>query len=397
MKIRMIHRTENILSEEICMAKDWLLNSGIQNTDGKNQRGFNAWFDLETAEYPYIYSEITGYGITTLLYLKKFFDEEFSSRAISAADWLIDNAMDESGGVKTRYYHEAMDETDIYSFENGNLYAFDNGMVLYGMINLYKDSRDEKYLKISKKVASFMIDHMRKSDGFFYASYNPKTKEREDSSRKWSTQSGSYHAKLALGFTDLYEVTKEEMYKDVTISLCEKAIELQDVSGRFITSRADNSTHMHPHAYSAEGLLYTGIYFEENDLIDSAERAVKWSLDSQNPDGGIPKKHDGQDFVNLYRTDILAQILRLGALLKSLGRLDEIYSSKLEKLRNSLLFFQYKENDRQKGGFYYGFTLDGKKKEHINSWCSMFALQALIMYEEFYVKNNSTDDLRCFI
>ncbi|MBU1084221.1 MAG: glycoside hydrolase family 88 protein, partial [Candidatus Omnitrophica bacterium] len=378
----MIHKTENVLSEEIILAKNWILNSGIQNTDGKNQGGFNSWFDVGSGGYPYVYSEITGYGITTLLYLKLFFDGQFLDRARYAADWLIKNAVSENGGVRTRDYQQDMYESEAYSFESGNIYTFDSGMVLYGMISLYRDCKDNKYLEISKKIASFLMNHMRKEDGFFYASYDPATKEKADSPWKWSTQSGSYHAKLALGFTDLYEVTGEEVYKDAALSLCGKAMDLQDPSGRFITSRADNSTHMHPHAYSAEGLLYTGIHFEEDDLIDSAERAVKWSLDSQNPDGGIPKKHNGQDFINLYRADILAQILRLGALLKSLGRLDETYSSKLEKLRNSLLSFQYKENDRQKGGFYYGFTLDGKKKEHINSWCSMFALQALIMYEE---------------
>ena len=385
------------MTEAILATKKWMMDSGIQNLTGNNYGGFNSWFDFETKQYPYIYSEITGYGITSLLFLDKFFEGDFVDRARAAADWIIDNELHGCGGVKTRDYQHEMDESEVYSFESGNIFAFDNGMVLYGIINLYKKTGDEKYLGLSKKIADFMINTLRKDDGLFYAIFNPNTGEKEDYPKKWSSQSGSYHAKLSMGFTDIYDVTGEDKYKNAAIKLCEASLKFQDSSGRFITSRDDNSTHLHPHAYSAEGLLYTGIYFGREDFIESAEKAITWALSNQSEDGGIPKKYVGDSFVKLYRTDILAQILRLAVVLCELKKLDEKYEPNLKVLRGKLLEFQYSGNDPQDGGFYYGFTLDGERKKHINSWCSMFAVQALIMFEEVCLNDRSTNKMECFV
>jgi len=382
---------------EILLAQDWLMCSGIQDLKGREAGGFNAWFDLRSGQYPYVYSEITGYGITSLLFLKGFFDEDFVERAILAADWLRDKAEHKLGGVRTRHYHQDMSESDRYSFESENIYAFDNGMVLYGLINLFKKCGDRQYLEFSKRIADLLIEKMRRDDGLFCAVYNHKTGEKTDHTWKWSTQSGSYHAKLALGFTDLYDVTKDNVYRDAVLTLCRKSLDFQEPDGRFITSRADNSTHLHPHAYSAEGLLYAGMYFKRDEFILAAVKAVKWALDNQCRDGGIPKKFDGEKFITHYRVDILAQILRLGVILDGIGQLDKSYIDGLKELRSRLLTFQHLQEGLQKGGFYYGFTLEGEKRNHINSWCSMFAIQALIMFEKMDSENVDINSLRCFV
>ncbi|MBF0493812.1 MAG: glycoside hydrolase family 88 protein [Candidatus Omnitrophica bacterium] len=386
-----------MISENAVMAKDWILNSGIQNLPGPDAGGFNAWYDLEKGEHSYVYSEITGYGITTLLFLSKYFVGDFISRARLAADWITKKAMHECGGVKTRNYLLKMREAEHYSFESGNIYAFDNGMVLYGLVNLYKFSKDASYLKVASGIADFLIAKMLRSDGFFYAVYNPATEETTDADWKWSTQSGSYHAKLALGFTDLYEVTGKAKYKEIVLGLCSRSLKEQRSSGRFITSRVDSSTHMHPHSYSAEGLLYAGLSFEREDFIDSAVSATEWALDSQKKDGGIPKKFIGNKFIEYYRSDEMAQTLRLSLLLMSLGKIPGTKFKSLELLRKKLLEFQYAENGSQKGGFYYGQTLTGDRPAHINSWCTMFALQALVMFDGLNMDRGKTLDTECLI
>lgn len=362
-------------SSEISLAKEWLLNSGIQDLKGAERGGFNSWFDLDSGEYSYVYPEVTGYGITALLFLNDLFGGNFVERARLAAKWLEEKALHPCGGVRTG--------------KNENIYAFDSGMVLYGLLNLYKTSGERQYLGFAEKIASFLLKDMRKGDSLFYAVYDPKTGEKKDAGRKWSDQSGSYHARIVLGLTSFHDITHDEAYKDAALTLCEKCLAFQESSGRFITSTADNSTHLHPHAYSAEGLLYAGMYFGREDFIRASEKAVLWALEGQCRDGNIPKAFDGKRFIAYYRTDILAQILRLGVILRAMGRLDGDFSRSLRRLRNRLLTFQYLGNDSQKGGFYYGFTLDGQRKKHINSWCSMFALQALIMYEELYGKNKN--------
>lgn len=382
----------------VASAKNWILNSGIQIADGPNIGGFNSWFDMKENSYSYVYSEITGYGITTLLHLGNYFDDaEYLDKAALAADWLIAKAGHPCGGVRTRDYYKESGGSRHYSFKRGNIYAFDNGMVLYGMINLYKRTKDMKHLEFAGQIADFLIKNMVKPDGLLWAVFDTETGKKTDESDKWSTQSGSYHAKLAMAFTDLFEVTGDAIYKETALNLCGASLSFQEASGRFITSRSEGSTHLHPHSYSAEGLLYAGAYFDKEEFIESAERAVKWALDSQMPDGGLPKKYDGKEFIPFYRSDILAQMLRLGTILRDEGRLGPGYDPVLEKLKDKLVSFQYSGEGDQSGGFFYGTDLEGTTRQHINSWCTMFALQALIMYDEFSTNDKITYKLDCLI
>ena len=114
-------------------------------------------------------------------------------------------------------------------------------------------------------------------------------------------------------------------------------------------------------------------------------------------DGAIPKFFASNVFSEYFRTDVMAQVLRLGAVLYSLKLLPEEYIPKLNFLRKKLLETQYKDKNSQFGGFLFGYTLDGKKKEHVNSWCSMFALQALEMYKDYCIDKKEFNGLRCLI
>ena len=110
--------------------------------------GFYSWYSIKDRNYPYLYSEITGYGITTLLFLHKLNnDDTLIEKAKQAADWIIESAMHECGGVGTRLYKDNNLSDEAYSFEGEHIFSFDTGMVLYGMTNLYKSTEDERYLE----------------------------------------------------------------------------------------------------------------------------------------------------------------------------------------------------------------------------------------------------------
>src|SRR3989338_2339056 len=116
------------------LASGWILNSSIQSEKG----GFYAWYDSDKGEYPYLYSEISGYGITALLFLSKLFGaDELIGRARMSADWLIRTSLHPSGGVRTRLYKNDETADETYSFSAENIFSFDTGMVLNGMINLH--------------------------------------------------------------------------------------------------------------------------------------------------------------------------------------------------------------------------------------------------------------------
>ena len=80
-----------------------------------------------------------------------------------------------------------------------------------------------------------------------------------------------------------------------------------------------------------------------------------------------------------------------------MGRMEAVYSDKLGRLVNKLADYQNKEEGAQGGGFFYGTTLDGDQRDHLNSWCTMFAVQALIMYENSVVKNIKHEKMEHFV
>lgn len=377
-------------------AEKWLVNSGIQNYDAGNDSfgGFNAWYDLKNKQYSYIYSEITGYGITALLYLNSINKNiDLVVRARAAADWLLENAFLDCGAVLTRKYIQSESDNPDHSFDSKIVYAFDIGMVLFGIANLYKITGDEKYKEAAKKIGDFLLT-MQKPNGLFWPVYNAKTGEFSDTDNKWSTQSGSFHSKVALGLLVLRDITDDEKYSSAARRICDEALKFQQSNGRFISFRDTGATHMHPHCYSCEGLLYAGKKLKNEKYIAAAEKGTVWALENNLPDGGAPCIYDeSAGFNNNQRSDTLAQVLRLALYFLNDGAsiMEKKYKSAIYNLASKLISFQ-KTGGGEIGGFYYGCTEEGKKNDHINSWCSMFSIQALSNIEKHCAGNKLSMD-----
>src|SRR3989338_3442009 len=107
---------------------EWMTKSGIQNEAGEHAGGFNGWYDIDRKTYPFVYSEITGYGITTLLFMNSL----KVARRPEDARWIMNRAMLKVArrpedaiqiGARTRAYNTEPD--DMYSFESNMLLIFD--------------------------------------------------------------------------------------------------------------------------------------------------------------------------------------------------------------------------------------------------------------------------------
>ncbi|MFC1808427.1 hypothetical protein ACFL0T_08720 [Candidatus Omnitrophota bacterium] len=344
---------------------DWIKESGIQSKSG----GFYAWHDLNEKKYSYIYPEITGYGITTLLYLYSISrDKILLKNAKRAGTWIIKKALHPCGGVRTRLFENDKEANELYSFSGEKIFSFDTGMVLYGMVNLYKITNDKNFLKASERMAQFLVGKMQTGDGSLHAIYDSKKHLYLNSYDKWSTQPGGFHAKAAMGLCDLFHITLKQEYKDAAIRLCEFALTTQGPSGRFITCKQTKTTNLHPHCYTAEGLVYTGSAFGIDVFIKSAQSATKWAFKNISSEG-IDELYDPSidSFNGFQRCDVIAQLLRLGIIFSLQDKIDF-----LSKLLKSYQYF-WREK-KQNGGFLYS-----KTGADINSWCSMFALQAMVL------------------
>lgn len=357
-------------------AKKWLLDSGIQNLDRSSPAygSFNAWFDEQSKSYPFAFSEITGYGISTLLYLNIVRpDAVLIDRARLAADWLLSSAWDSKyGALQCRYNHS----TGTF---NERVCSFDAGMCITGLTNLYRETREAKYFEAATRLGDWLVQRMQREDGSFYARILTNSGTQVDAPAKWSSQSGSYHAKISLGLISLFDLTKDYAYKEGARKVCEWTLKLQAHSGRFITNRRTRDTHLHPHCYSAEGLLCAGVLLGDKRYVESARRALLWIVRHLVPTGGVPRTYRDGHFSRCESVDILSQTMRLWLLLSRIYK--NMEEDAVEKMATHLCDFQsYSDDPRSRGGFFYGYTDDNRLVNHVSSWGTMFAVQALVMY-----------------
>lgn len=358
---------ELTLEDRIGLVKKWLLDSGIQSEKG----GFYAWQDMEDESHSYLYSEITGYGITTLCFLYKITKEDiFLKKARSAARWILRFAFDNTGAVLTRDYIK--ETVEHYSFERGNIYSFDCAMVAFGMIRLYEITYEDEYIDCAEKIIKFLNSRMSGPDGLYYPVFDTKKNAAYEDPGKWSTQSGSFHCKLALCLCAFARIKKDERFIENAGRLIGSSLGNFYREGRFITSVADNSSHLHPYSYALEGMLYYACKSGRDDYLDTVKEAFDWIAGYQQDKGGFPTivLADGKIKVSYQRCDIQAQILRLSYFIKSGIDRERLIESFLE---------QQNITRGYKGAFLFGADMDGTVKYHSNAWCSMFALQALYL------------------
>lgn len=373
----MTNTTGKWFDHAVDQGASWLLRSGIQNREGEPRArgGVNAWYDPARHRYAFVYSEITGYYLTALAYLNAVgLAPDYLQAARSAGDWLTDEARDrEAGWFRCRY------EVDRSSFvERG--YAFDDAMVLNGLVNLLRATNDTKYRVASEDAALSLVRGWQHQDGSFEP-YKPPDADSRAVVRPWSKQPGSFMAKHAIGLLNASDLTGNMEMREGAISACDRALLWQQPDGRFITSEPDGRTHLHPHLYSCEGLWAAGTMIGREDYLTAATRGVRWALDNQLPSGGVPRFLTDGAFNACERTDVTSQTLRLGSVLVGEGRLPERYAANLGRAAERLRTFWCSEGEPQeRGGFRFGFQSNGLAADHVNSWCTMFSVQALSVF-----------------
>ncbi len=377
----------------------WLLASGIQSRarQARQAGGVAAWYEIAQRRYPFLYSEITGYMITTLMFLYRYRpDPDWLKSAQVAADWLARHAFHPSGGVRTRYYLVRHYRTPNYSFHAGRLYAFDTAMVGYALIQLYKVQPRALYWRCITRVHEFLLNHIRSINGIPYAYLDSGSGRSGEHLDKWSDQAGAFHAKIALFLIDFFRMTGHPRHRLEAVRLLDAVLATQEKNGRFITNRKDRSTHLHPHLYALEGLFYGAHFLGEPRYLDAVLKGMRWTRQAISESGSVSAIYEPQGrekgksgFAHHDRSDIVAQVLRLGSIVEGLGRgRGVVYPLTLRNLRDHLLMFQFSEDGPQNGGFLYGADTDGRLRVHLNAWSSMFALQAIWMYDEFVLKGS---------
>jgi hypothetical protein len=352
----------------------WLLASDIRIINGQNKGALFGWKNLNPVSFPFIYSEITGYGITAFLWIYSVLGDTIALQAAKdASQWIIKNLRSYLLVARPSASDKSEEASDLY-------YAFDNAMIMIGLLNLHKITKEPEILKIAEQMGKTIVDR------FFDGSkliprldrrFNTLNESKSNGLVKWSTISGSYHSKLSIGLLELSRLTNNNLYKQVSDAICNYAISLQKSSGQFLTNPGSDITYLHPHLYACEGLIYSGLSQSIDSHYSAGLKGIMWAITQTltNKRGGLgaTTRKDSAE-----QSDCTAQLLRLLILCHSqiqnnidVYKLDKV----INKLHSRLLDFYISTGESQ-GGFRYHLDLDS-----VCSWCTMFSMQALHLWK----------------
>jgi len=349
---------------------NWILHSGIMGEPGY----FHCWYDLKSGSYPFVYTEMLGYGISTLLYFhEKTGDRSYLDKAVRTGEWLVDNLFFDGGALVWKFFFESQEM-------DGVQYAFDNGVCARALIDLSRISGDRKFLAPALRSINWVTNQMDKTDGSYRARYDPDTGVYDGS--RWSHLPGSHHAKIGMGLIGAAD--SNDVYRARAEQLGDWVLSLQREDGRFLTNLGREETYVHAHCYAAEGLLYMGRELEVARFIDASRGACEWLTTIQKADGAVGRWYDPKSGLSSDdNVDALAQAVRLWLVSEDGGPDCHVYRSNIGKGIGHLLRYQSTSEDpRASGGFHYA-RLDGRMVPHINCCVSLFASQVLQMYLEW--------------
>jgi hypothetical protein len=330
-------------ANSLAPAGRWLLDSGISEPSG----GFARFYDAETGKNRAVSIEISGYAASALVYLFRITgDEGYRSRAQKTARFLVD-AWDR--GLR------------IFPFEPAShlSYFFDCGIVIRGLLAVWRETRDDQLLDIASAASQGMIADFRSGEEYHPILVLPE-KEPLARSDQWSRAPGCYQLKAAMAWWDVAEITGENALRDAYLEILDFALATH---AGFLPGASNPHVIMdrlHAYCYFLEGL---------SPVMDRAECIKVHARGIQCISMLLNEMQS-----TFVRSDVYAQLLRARMYGAGEGPAGEA---------KALAAFQAVSDDlRVNGGFFFG-RRDGKMSPHVNPVSTVFGLQALEMWRQY--------------
>lgn len=362
------------MTDSFEILQNWVLNSGLVIVDknSKNLGGVCSFFDEKKNEYGFIYPEITGYFLSSLRFLNSLNpNSDYQQLANNSSKWLM-QIEKEHGGIIQGIGSDISKQKLVYSF--------DTGICAKGFLDSFELTQNSEYKEYARKLLDWLIDEAIENDGTIKPLKDLSSNTFQTSKDVWYKQKGCLHIKLAMPFLHLYKLTNEKNLLETADLICSNYKKLQNADGSFSLHFGSNIIHLHTMCYALEGLIYAYSVTKNIEYLESVERGLEWcSKNIEHSDGSIPlwfnAKH--QSAKTSYH---IAQIIRIMILVDSLHK-SQKFEKDIKLLNSFLISLQASsKNNVIEGGFYEEYFksfLGWKKRLRLNSWGSMFALQAL--------------------
>jgi hypothetical protein len=329
------------VANSLAPAGRWLLDSGISELSG----GFARFYDAETGKNRAVSTEISGYAASALVYLFRITgDEAYLARARKTARFLT-SAWDR--------------ELRTFPFEIPSrlAYFFDCGIIIRGLLAVWRETREEQLLEIARTAAHGMIADFRAGSEYHPILTLP-SKEPVPRTERWSRRPGCYQLKAAMAWWDVAEITGDGALRDAYFEMVEIALATHSNFLPGASSSHGVMDRLHAYGYFLEGLLPMMGRPECNKVYAEGIDSISMLLDEIQ--------------TNFVRSDVYAQLLRAKVYVAGDGTAEA----------EALAEFQAVSDDpRINGGFFFG-RRDGKMSPHMNPVSAVFALQALEMWRQ---------------
>jgi len=377
----------------------WLTSSGIYNRNPAKHvtyGGVNSFYDVKRKTYPFVYTEITAYAVKLFLNLYRWYaNPKYLKLAKKSGEWITNVARYHGKDNKAEgTFAMGYDLRSNKFLTKG--YSFDTGICIEALTDLYKETKNPRFLKCSLDATSWLLTVTRNQDGTFEPVYDWSTKSFLINQRKWYEAPGSFHTKLGMGLLDLWELTRDPLYVEAAKKIGEWAIEQQKEDGAFRTNIFNENTNTHAHCYTLEGLLYAYEKLSSHRYLNSIAKGSEWLLHLQENDGGFYLNYSENSHDNIKPVYAVAQAIRIWIILYKLTRDTRFYDAALRATRFLLEVQNTGKSQMPTRRFvrdpnaYGSFCEEVKeyfkglikiRSTRMSSWTTIFSIHALSMLE----------------
>ena len=349
-------------ASSLARAGRWLLDSGIQEPSG----GVARFYRSEIGRNKPVSAEITGYAASALAYLFQITgEEEFLERARKTARFLIDRAWDPVLSTFPFEYPSPSLESRHHA------YFFDCGIIVRGLLAVWRHTREQQLLDIARAAAHGMIADFR-TGGDYHPIIGLPSKEPLPRTEQWSRAPGCYQLKAALAWWEVADTTGDNALRGAYLDMMNSTLLTH---AGYLPGAADKHhimDRLHPYCYFLEGLT---------PVLDRVEcaRAYMQGIYSVS-------RYLREIAPSFARSDVYAQLLR--ARIRGAAAVGINAAAATEEADALTGFQAVSEDPRIDGGFFFG-RRDGEMSPHVNPVSTVFALQAIEMWREFQTKGGA--------
>jgi hypothetical protein len=291
-------------------------------------------------------------------------DEEYLDRARRTACFLK-KAWDEE--LKTFPFEHPSPSAE----SEHHAYFFDCGIIIRGLLSVWRETSEEELLGIASAAAHGMI-----ADFHAHPEYHPILALPEKTplprTDQWSRGPGCYQLKSALAWRDVVEITGESALYDAWLEMLSESLATSVSFLPGVTCRQRIMDRLHPWCYFLEGLTAELNRPECAAAFQAGVAAATKFLNEIEP-----------EFV---RSDVYAQLLRARVYGAGVCPMDATAAAKEAE---ALAGFQAVNDDaRINGGFFFG-RREGTMSQHVNPVSTVFAAQALEMWRQYQTSPGS--------